>query len=199
MSETTPPHSWIVEARSRLVSPPPQRLPPTDVRRAAVLVPLYIDAGQMWTLLTTRTEHLPTHKGQIAFPGGSLEDGEDAWGAALREAQEEIGLNSTKVLRLGELDDAETPSGFRITPCVGAVPFPVETKIDAGEIEDVFPVPLQNLANPDLVEDRAVLIDGEERILRVYHVGRRQIWGLTARIMQNLLIRLGVEEPIIGS
>lgn len=197
MSDT--PHSWIVDARSRLASPPPHRLPPTDVRRAAVLVPLYIDAGQMWTLLTTRTEHLPTHKGQIAFPGGSFEEGEDAWAASLREAEEEIGLEPKKVLRLGELDDAETPSGFRITPCVGAVPFPLETTIDEGEIEDVFPVPLQNLANPDLVEDRAVLIDGDERILRIYHVGRRQIWGLTARILQNLLVRLGVEHPTIGS
>lgn len=196
-SET--PNSWIVEARGRLASPPPLRLPPTDVRRAAVLVPLYIDAGQMWTLLTKRTDHLPTHKGQIAFPGGSLEDGEDAWAAALREANEEIGLEEKLVLRLGELDDAETPSGFRITPCVGAVPFPLETSLDEGEIEEVFPVPLQNLASPDLVEDRSVLIDGEERVLRIYHVGRRQIWGLTARIMQNLLLRLGVEQPVIGS
>ncbi|MDA8017114.1 MAG: CoA pyrophosphatase [Thermoanaerobaculia bacterium] len=191
--------SWILQVRSQLERPAPKRLPPSDVRQAAVLVPLYVDAGQLWTVLTKRTDHLPSHKGQIAFPGGKLEDGEDLWTGALREAQEEIGLDPERVLRLGQLDEAGTPSGFRIVPCVGAVPYPLETNINQDEIEDVFPVPLQNLSNPDLVEDRRVLIDGVERELRIYHVGRRQIWGLTARILQTLLVRLGVEDPRIGS
>ena len=193
------PSSWILQVRGQLERPAPRRLPPSDVRQAAVLVPLYVDAGQLWTILTKRTDHLPSHKGQIAFPGGKLEDGEDLWEGALREAHEEIGLEPDKVLPLGQLDEAGTPSGFRIVPCVGAVPYPLETRINEGEIDDVFPVPLQNLSNPDLVEDRRVLIDGVERELRIYHVGRRQIWGLTARILQTLLIRLGVEDPLMGS
>ncbi|MEM8932068.1 MAG: CoA pyrophosphatase [Acidobacteriota bacterium] len=195
-SDETQIHSWIVELRARLDQPPAVRLPPSDVRKAAVLVPLYVDAGQLWTLLTKRTEHLPTHKGQVAFPGGSLEEGEDSWAGALREAHEEIGIEPERVLRLGELDEAETPAGFRVRPCVGVVPFPVETTIDEGEIDEVFAVPLQALANPDLVEDRAVKIDGEERVLRIYHVGRHQIWGLTSRILQNLLVRLGIEATM---
>ncbi|MEM1204841.1 MAG: CoA pyrophosphatase [Acidobacteriota bacterium] len=197
MSETA--SSWILDIRRRLDNPAPLRLPPTDARRAAVLIPLYVDAGQLWTILTKRAEHLPHHKGQIAFPGGSLESGEDAWAAAKREAEEEISLDPAKVLPLGELDEAETPSGFHIVPCVGAVPYPVETEPDEGEIEEIFAVPLQELANPRTVEDRNVLIDGQERTLRVYHVGRRQIWGLTSRILQNLLVRLGVESPLMGS
>lgn len=191
--------SWILQVRSSLARPSPRRLPPSDVRQAAVLVPLYVEAGQLWTVLTKRTDHLPSHKGQVAFPGGKLEDGEDVWDGALREAEEEIGLDPQKVLRLGRLDEAGTPSGFRIVPCVGAVPYPLATRINADEIDDVFPVPLQNLSNPDLVEDRCVLIDGVERELRIYHVGRRQIWGLTARILQTLLMRLGVEDPLIGA
>lgn len=185
--------SWIVELRGRLGTPPANRLPPTDARQAAVLVPLYVDAGELWTVLTKRTDKLPHHKGQIAFPGGSLEPGEDAWAAALRETEEEVGIERRRVLQLGELDEAQTPSGFRIVPCVGAVPFPVETKPNEDEIEDIFAIPISAFANPAAVEDRVVLIDGEERMLRIYHVGRRQVWGLTARILQNLLQRLGIE------
>ncbi|MEM7353980.1 MAG: CoA pyrophosphatase [Acidobacteriota bacterium] len=185
--------SWIIEIRGHLNAPPARRLPPTDARQAAVLVPLYVDAGELWTVLTKRTDKLPHHKGQIAFPGGSLEPGEDSWAAAVRETEEEIGIDSKKILQLGALDEAETPSGFRIVPCVGAVPFPVETQPNEDEIEDIFAVPIKAFANPTMVEDRAVLIDGVERVLRIYHVGSRQIWGLTARILQNLLQRLGLE------
>ncbi len=199
-------HSWIVELRQRLSTPPARRLPPTEDRQAAVLVPLYVDAGELWTVLTQRTDTLPHHKGQIAFPGGSLEPGEEPWAAAVRETEEEIGVDRKKILRLGDLDEAavshsppsgETSSGFRIVPCVGAVPFPLETELNTDEIEDLFSVPISAFANPTAMEDRTVKLDGEERMLRIYHVGSRQIWGLTALILQNLLQRLGLEpvEP----
>lgn len=186
-------HSWIVELRNRLNTPPARRLSPTDDRQAAVLVPLYVDAGELWTVLTQRTDKLPHHKGQIAFPGGSLEAGEDPWAAAVRETEEEIGIPHKKILHMGELDEAETSTGFRIVPCVGAVPFPLETELNTDEIDELFVLPVKAFANPMAVEDRAVMLDGEERMLRIYHVGRRQIWGLTARILQNLLQRLGLE------
>ncbi len=184
--------SWILDARSRLHSPPARRLPAREARHAAVLVPLYVDAGELWTVLTRRAETLPHHKGQIAFPGGGRETGEDAWGAALREASEELGIAPSVVLRLGELDECETPSGFRIIPCVGAVPHSLPTHPNPEEIAEVFAVPLTALGNPTMVEERRVLLDGHERTLRIYHLGGRQIWGLTARILQNLLERLGL-------
>ena len=87
----TLPQSWILELRERLANPAPRRLAPAEAaerRQASVLVPLYVDAGQLWTLLTRRAETLPQHKGQVAFPGGGLEVGEDFWAAALRESQE---------------------------------------------------------------------------------------------------------------
>ncbi len=185
--------SWITELRTRLSDPPAKRLPHNEARQAAVLVPLYVDARELWTILTKRSEALPHHKGQIAFPGGSLEPGEEFWDGALRETQEEVGIDPGKVLRIGELDELESGAGFRIVPCVGAVTYPVETKVNPGEIDELFPVPLSAFSNPQLVEDRSVVIDGEERLLRVYHVAGRQVWGLTARIVQNLLVRLGLE------
>jgi 8-oxo-dGTP pyrophosphatase MutT (NUDIX family) len=189
-----PRRSWIVEVRARLASPPPRRLPASELRPAAVLVPLYVDAGELWTVLTKRTDTLPSHRSQIAFPGGAREAGEDAWAAALREAHEEVGLDPAKVLRLGELDEVESPAGFRVIPCVGAIPFPYEMRPNAAEIAEVFNLPLSAFTNPRLVEDREVLLNGARRVLRIYHVGRRQVWGLTARMLQNLLVRLGLES-----
>jgi 8-oxo-dGTP pyrophosphatase MutT (NUDIX family) len=195
MMATAPqPLSWILALRHRLASPSPQRLVPSEARQAAVLVPLYVDAGELWTILTQRTATLPHHRSQVAFPGGSREIGEDPWAAALRETHEEIGIDPAKVLRLGELDEADVPSGFRIIPCVGAVPFPYEAKPNEAEIAEVFSLPLSAFANPRVVEERRVEIDGAVRDLRIYHVGRRQIWGVTARILQNLLVRVGLES-----
>lgn len=188
------PRSWIMEIRERLVSPPPRRLAARDLRPASVLVPLYVDAGELWTILTKRADTLPSHRSQIAFPGGGREIKEDHWEAALREAQEEIGLDPKMVLRLGELDEGETPAGFRVIPCVGAVPHTFEPQPNTGEIADIFNLPLTAFANPQMVEERLVKLNGEERMLRIYHVGGRQIWGLTARILQNLLVRLGMES-----
>jgi 8-oxo-dGTP pyrophosphatase MutT (NUDIX family) len=138
---------------------------------------------------------LPHHRGQIAFPGGTNEVGEDAWKAALREAEEEIGIEARKVFPLGHLDELETPTGFRIVPCVGVIPSGTETIVNEEEIAEVFPVPLLAFADVRLAEDRLVTIDGVERMIRIYHVGRHQVWGLTARIIQSLMGRLGVESP----
>lgn len=186
-------HSWIIALRERLASPPPRRLAASDVRQASVLVPLYVDAGELWTVLIVRTDNLPSHRSQIAFPGGGKELKEDAWGAALRETQEEIGLDPKKVLRLGELDEVESPAGFRVIPCVGAIPFPYTVERNAAEIAEIFSLPLSSFSNPRLVEEQDVVINGLPRQLRIYHIGNRRIWGLTARILQNLMIRLGLE------
>ena len=187
--------SWILQIRERLTTPVPSRRRPSDARQAAVLVPLFVEAGQLWTVLTKRSEHLPHHKGQVAFPGGGLEIGEDPWGAALRESHEELGIEPQSVVKIGELDEAGTPSGFSIVPCVGAIPYPMELVASEDEIAEVFSIPLLAFADVRVVEDQTVKIDGRERMIRVYHIGRHQIWGLTARIIQNLLTRLGLEMP----
>ncbi len=188
------PKSWILELRDRLSTPPPKRLPASDLRQASVLVPLYVDAGELWTVLTKRTDTLPSHRSQIAFPGGGRELKEDPWAAAVREAHEEIGLDPKLVLPLGHLDEQESPAGFRVIPCVGAIPHNFEAIPNAGEIAEVFSLPLAAFANPRLVEERTVKINGVNRQIRIYHIGNRQIWGLTARVLQNLLARLGMES-----
>ncbi len=186
--------SWIQELRTRLLSPPPLRLTVEDKRKAAVLVPLFVDAGELWTILTLRADDLPHHRGQVAFPGGQLEEGESPWRAALRESREEIGLEESKVLEIGRLDELETMTGFHIMPYVGAIPRPESFTLREAEVAEAFSVPLSALANPQVVEDRVVKIEGEERDLRIYHVGGRIVWGLTARIVLNLLQRVGLEE-----
>src|SRR5262249_10362102 len=109
---------------------------------------------------------------------------------------EEIGIAPERVLKLGQLDEADLPSGFRVLPCVGALPFPFETKASPEEIAEVFAIPVAAFTHPGLVEERRVRLDGRERMLRIYHVGGRQIWGATARILQNLLQRLGRETTL---
>ncbi len=187
------PHSWIVQMRRRLAEPAPLRMGTGERRPAAVLVPLFVNAGQLWVLLTKRSDDLPQHGGQVAFPGGGYEVGEDAWDAALRETREEIGLLEKGVARLGELDDVDTFSGFRIRPCVGAIPYPYKTEINEAEIAEVFEVPLMAFADVRVAEDRVVTVDGVDRTFRIYHVGRHRVWGLTAGIVRNLMARLGLE------
>lgn len=185
--------SWILEMRERLADPPPKQLVAGDRRPASVLVPLFVNAGQLWVLLTKRSDGLPQHSGQVAFPGGGGEVGEDAWDAALRETREEIGLPEKSVARLGVLDDMDSFSGFRIRPCVGAIAHPYKLQINEDEIAEVFEVPLMAFADIRVVEDRVVTVDGHDRMFRIYHVGRHRVWGLTAGIVRNLMERLGLE------
>jgi 8-oxo-dGTP pyrophosphatase MutT (NUDIX family) len=192
----TPSQTWVHEFRGHLEQPSPRRLPKdAPGRAAAVLVPTFVEAGQLWLLLTKRAESLSNHAGQISFPGGGREAGEDAWQTALRETEEEIGLPPTRVLELGRLDEiyAEV-SDYRIVPCVGAIPNPIEPELNE-EVEEVLRVPLLAFADVKVVEDRVVQWRGEDRQIRIYHVGRHPVWGLTARIVQNLLQRLGLDLP----
>lgn len=191
-------HSWIEDVRRRLSSPPPRRRPPTEVRQAAVLVPLHVDSGQLQVLLTKRSDELPHHRSQIAFPGGAREIGESPWKTALRESEEELGLDTRRILRLGQLDEAWTPSGYHIIPCVGAVPSPLELELNEEEIAEAFNVPLAEFADPGVIEDREVVLEGRTRELRIYHVAGRQVWGLTARVLQNLMERLGLDAAAEG-
>jgi 8-oxo-dGTP pyrophosphatase MutT (NUDIX family) len=190
--------TWVHEIRDRLEKPGATRLPTGKAGRpAAVLVPLFVDAGEIWLVLTKRAEALNNHAGQIAFPGGGLDADETSWDAALRETHEEIGVDPTRILRLGQLDElyAEV-SDYRIVPCVGVVPFPLEPVINEEEIDEVFSIPLLAFADVKVIEDRVVEWRGKEHQIRVYHVGGRAVWGLTARIIQNLLARLGIAPMV---
>jgi 8-oxo-dGTP pyrophosphatase MutT (NUDIX family) len=161
--------------------------PSSELRPAAVLVPLVDRTDGMTVLLTRRTAHLSAHAGQIAFPGGRIEaDDRDASEAALRETEEEVGLPRDHVTLLGRLDTYVTGTGFEITPVVGLVRVPFPLTIDPFEVAEAFEVPL------DFVLDRA----NHRRIERVFEARTRtffvlpfedrNIWGATAGMLVNL-------------
>ena len=189
------PRSWIQEIRDRLASPPPRRLAASDLRQAAVLVPLYVDAGELWTVLTRRAADLPTHRSQIAFPGGGRELKEDPWGAAVREAHEEIGLEPTRVEVLGELDAYDTVTGVRIHPIVGWIEPPVELVPDPFEVAEVFELPLAFALDPENHRRDSYLREGRTRHVYVLPYQERYIWGATAGILVNFARRLGAAPP----
>lgn len=184
--------SWIAEIRDRLTQPPPRRDPPDESESGAVLVPLYVDAGNLWVLLTRRTDDVEELGSQVSFPVAEREMGQEFWDAAVRECEPTLGLDHRTLLQLGELDQVRAPGGVELVPCVAAVPWPFETEPERDAITEVVNLPLTAIANPRLVETRAVEIDDVPREITIYHVGRHRIWGVTAKILRNLLRRLGM-------
>jgi 8-oxo-dGTP pyrophosphatase MutT (NUDIX family) len=155
-------------------------------RGAAVLVPV-VDHAEPGVLLTMRTSDLPNHAGQIAFPGGKI-DPTDAspLAAALREADEEIGLPATLIEPIGYLDLYLTFTGFRILPVVARVIPNYELRINASEVADAFEVPLAFVM--DAANHKRASRDWKGVTRHYYEMpfGERYIWGVTAGILRNL-------------
>jgi 8-oxo-dGTP pyrophosphatase MutT (NUDIX family) len=160
------------------------------LRSAAVLVPV-LARETLTVLLTLRTDHLPNHAGQIAFPGGKIEPGDrDAAAAAEREANEEIGLGLEFIEPAGYLDSMLTRTGFHIVPVVAMVRPGFTLTPDAREVADVFEVPLSFLMDPRNHEQHSREIAGIMRRYYAMPYGERFIWGVTAAIIRNMHERL---------
>lgn len=161
--------------------------PSTALRPAAVLVPLIDREAGMSVLLTRRTEHLSAHAGQIAFPGGRIEEADaDAIAAALRETEEEIGLPRERVAVIGRLDTYVTGTGFEITPIVGVIDPPLSLAIDPVEVAEVFEVPLAYILDPANHRRTERVFAEHRRAFFVLPFEGRNIWGATAGMLVNL-------------
>jgi 8-oxo-dGTP pyrophosphatase MutT (NUDIX family) len=167
-------------------------LPPeASLRPAAVLVALIDRADGPRVLLTRRTEALRHHAGQISFPGGSIDAGDaDPVAAALREADEEVGLGAGLSLPLGYLDPFVTITGFHVFPVVATVSREYVPRLDPSEVAEAFEVPLAFLLDPRNVHELEVDWQGRRRRLLEYRYEGHRIWGATAAMLVNFRHRL---------
>lgn len=175
---------WNHADMSRLLGSS-QRLP------AAVLVG-FREGVQPRLVLTVRTDNLQAHAGQVAFPGGRSDPGDgDALATALRESEEEIGLDRALVTPLGYLDRFETISGFCVTPVVAKIAAEAQLYPAPDEVAEVFEVPLAFLLEPANLRRYTMEFRGHQRPMVEFIHGGHRIWGATAAMLYNLLQRMG--------
>jgi len=187
---TDPLFASIVERRLAQASPNPQDFPFDDHRKAAVLIPLLWNGGEWHLLFIRRSVEVQDHKGQVAFPGGSIETGdENATTAALRETWEEIGLPAESIRILGQLSGRNTITHYYITPIVGVIPWPFPIKMQTSEVSRVFTIPMNWLANPENHSLKEVIRSNGARETVYYfeEYDGELLWGITAAMTLHLL------------
>jgi 8-oxo-dGTP pyrophosphatase MutT (NUDIX family) len=158
-------------------------------RASAVLAPLYEDAGELHVVLTRRTWELRSHSGEVSFPGGRQDEGEELWGTALREAREEIALDADGIEPLGELDHLATiTSRSFIVPFVAALPGRPETRANPAEVSEVLHVPVAELLDPAIFrEERWTFPWAEDRPIFFFELVGDTVWGATGAMLRQLL------------
>lgn len=157
------------------------------LRAAAVLIPIIEKNGELHVILTMRSSALKHHPGQIAFPGGKLDESDTSLeDAALREAFEEIGLPQANVNVLGNLPTHETVTGFTVTPVVAHVTSDFDEVPEPGEVAEVFTVPLAFLTEPTNFQIEYRRWRGQKRYYYTIPYGPYYIWGATARMLKML-------------
>jgi len=164
----------------------------TRLKCAAVLIPL-VQEGDAWHLLyTRRTQRVESHKGQVSFPGGGCDEEETTpEQTALREAQEEIGIDPASVRLLGRLTNMITITSFRVTPVVGVINWPTVFRLNEREVDRIFRIPLTWLA--DSANRWELPFPGRNRSVVVYHpYDGEVVWGATARMTVDFLNTIGL-------
>ncbi len=162
---------------------------PAEGTAAAVLIAI-TDRAEPGVILTVRREHMRTHAGQVAFPGGRLDPGEDAIAAALREAHEEILLDPAAVDVIGVIEPYRTVTNYRVTPVIGVIPPDLPLEPHEHEVADWFEAPLGYILDPANQQRHSALFQGRERHYYEIACNGRRIWGATAAMIVNLSRRL---------
>ena len=165
------------------------------LRLAAVLVPLVCEDGKINLLFTRRTDLVHDHKGQVAFPGGSVEQQDSSFeDTATRETYEEIGIPPSEICILGRLPVFPTITGFLICPVVGMIPWPYDLRLSREEVSRAFTVPLNWLAEPKNRQEKAITMpDGRfENVVFFDTYDGEKVWGATARITLHFLKSVGL-------
>jgi 8-oxo-dGTP pyrophosphatase MutT (NUDIX family) len=160
---------------------------------AAVLIAV-TDRPDPGLILTQRPSGMRSHPGQVAFPGGKIDAGEDAVTAALREAHEELALDPARVRVIGTTDRYQTGTGFDVTPVLGVVPPDLPLVPNPGEVESWFEAPLRVMLEREHWAEHEVFWNGAMRRYLEYHHEGFRIWGVTAAIIANLARRIEVAE-----
>jgi 8-oxo-dGTP pyrophosphatase MutT (NUDIX family) len=173
-------------------APTGRPLAPTvrGAQAAAVLVPVFDEDGVARLILTRRSTNLPSHQGQVAFPGGKVHDGESAEAGALREAHEEVGIPPETVDVVGPLEELATvASQFVLEPFVGILPERPVMTANPGEVARIFDVSVADLMEPDVYhEERWDLPGMDNRPMHFFDIADETVWGATARILYDLLV-----------
>lgn len=164
---------------------------------AAVLIAV-TDRPEPGVILTQRPRNMRDHPGQVAFPGGKIDPGEDAVEAALREAEEELAMRPSDVRVIGTTDRYQTGTGFEITPVLGVIAPDLPLVPEPREVEAWFEAPLNVLLEPSSWSRNEVFWRGKTREYLEYHHEGFRIWGVTAAIIANLSRRLAWKELLDG-
>ena len=193
-----PVYATLNKVRELLSDRIPEEVAHNDLRPSAVLVLIYPKDSSYCVLLNKRTQIVEFNKGDICFPGGA-KDSEDAdfKATALRETEEEMGIDRKDITVIGELDETIVPSGFFIKPFVGTIPYPYQFKPSSQEVAEVLQVPLSILYDPGTIrEEMRVFRDGRVFKTIAYGYNRHLIYGATARILNQLLDLIGADDNL---